>query len=83
MIKYAGKPFADSESLAVLNPYVRKWFQKNFSELSPPQKYAFKLISEMKNLLVTAPTGSGKTISGFLCIDVSFNTEVYRLVESL
>ncbi|MEM3841536.1 MAG: ATP-dependent helicase [Candidatus Micrarchaeaceae archaeon] len=68
MIKYAVKPFDDEESLSVLNPYVRKWFTKNFSELSPPQKYAFKLISESKNLLITAPTGSGKTISGFLSI---------------
>ena len=68
MISYAGKPFSDAESIAVLNPYVKDWFMKNFGELTPPQKYAFKLISERKNLLITAPTGSGKTISGFLSI---------------
>ena len=68
MISYAGKPFSDAESVAVLNPYVKDWFMKNFGELTPPQKYAFKLISEGKNLLITAPTGSGKTISGFLSI---------------
>ena len=68
MISYAGKPFSDAESMAVLNPYVKDWFMKNFGELTPPQKYAFKLISEGKNLLITAPTGSGKTISGFLSI---------------
>ncbi len=68
MLTFAEKPFEDSESLGVLNPYVRDWFTKNFKKLTPPQKYAFKLISENKNMLVTAPTGSGKTISAFLSI---------------
>lgn len=68
MITYSDKPFPDSESLGVLNPYVREWFTKNFSELTPPQKFAFKLISERKNVLITAPTGSGKTMSGFTSI---------------
>jgi ATP-dependent Lhr-like helicase len=68
MLTYAEKPFEDSESLGVLNPYVRGWFTKNFKELTPPQKYAFKLIGENRSLLVTAPTGSGKTLSAFLSI---------------
>ena len=68
MIENAKQPFSDEESLGVLNSYVRSWFEKNFSELTPPQKYAFKLISEGKNLLITAPTGSGKTMSGFVAI---------------
>ncbi len=68
MLNYAEKPFDDSESLGVLNPYVREWFTKNFGKLTPPQKYAFKLICENKSLLVTAPTGSGKTLSAFLSI---------------
>ena len=68
MIEYAREPFSDAQSLAVLNEYVRAWFTKNFDELTPPQKYAFKLISERKNVLVTAPTGSGKTMSAFTTI---------------
>jgi ATP-dependent Lhr-like helicase len=68
MLTRAEKPFEDSESLGVLNPYVREWFSKNFEGLTPPQKYAFKLISENRSLLVTAPTGSGKTLSAFLSI---------------
>ena len=41
---------------------------EELQELTPPQKYTFKLISESKNMLVTAPTGSGKTLSAFLSI---------------
>ncbi len=68
MITQAGEPFSDQESLSVLNGYVKKWFMENFKELTPPQKYSFKLIAEKKNILVTAPTGSGKTMSAFLSI---------------
>ncbi|MGC8567958.1 MAG: ATP-dependent helicase [Candidatus Micrarchaeia archaeon] len=68
MIETINTPFSDEESLGSLNSYVRAWFTKNFKELSPPEKFAFKLISEKKNVLITAPTGSGKTLSGFLSI---------------
>jgi ATP-dependent helicase Lhr and Lhr-like helicase len=68
MITYADEPFTEKESLDVLNVYVRNWFKSNFDELTPPQRYAFKLISENKNVLITAPTGSGKTMSCFLSI---------------
>lgn len=68
MIEQLSKPFSEKESLAVLNRHVREWFQGNFEELTPPQRFAFKLISENHNTLITAPTGSGKTISGFMSI---------------
>ncbi len=68
MIENISEPFSNEESLGVLNPYVREWFEKNFKELTPPQRFSFKLIHDRKNILVTAPTGSGKTLSGFLSI---------------
>ncbi len=68
MIEQLQKPFSEEESLDVLNRYVREWFTSNFNELTPPQRFAFKLISEGSNTLITAPTGSGKTMSGFLSI---------------
>lgn len=68
MISFATSPFSTQESLSSLNPYVRKWFEQNFTELTPPQRFSFKLISEDKNVLICAPTGSGKTLSGFLSI---------------
>ena len=68
MIEYAKEPYSIEESLSSLNSYARKWFTKNFDELTPPQKYSFRLIADRKNVLITAPTGSGKTMSGFISI---------------
>ena len=68
LIEYLDKPFSDEQSLTALNLYVRNWFLDKFKELTPPQKFAFKLINDKFNVLITAPTGSGKTMSGFLSI---------------
>ena len=68
MMTHIEKPFSDEESLSSLNVFVRKWFAGRFAELTPPQQYTFKLITDKVNTLVTAPTGSGKTLSGFLSI---------------
>jgi ATP-dependent Lhr-like helicase len=68
MIEKAETPFSDDDSLGALNHYAKSWFLKNFKELTPPQKYSFKLITEKKNTLIAAPTGSGKTMSAFLSV---------------
>ena len=47
---------------------MRNWFTKNFKTLTPSQRYSFKLISMKKNVLITAPTGSGKTFSAFMVV---------------
>lgn len=67
MLEYA-KPYTKEESLASLNPTVRRWFQKRYKILTPPQYYSFRLIKEQRNLIITAPTGSGKTFSAFMAI---------------
>ncbi len=68
MIEHLEKPFDDEESLGSMNRYVREWFTSNFKELTPPQKFSFKLIRDRKSLLITAPTGSGKTMSAFTSV---------------
>ncbi|MDE1854911.1 MAG: ATP-dependent helicase [Candidatus Micrarchaeota archaeon] len=68
MIEYYKKPFSRSESLGALNFYIRDWFEKKYRDPTPPQLYSFKLVREKKNLLITAPTGSGKTFSAFMTI---------------
>ncbi len=68
MIEYYNKPFSRDESLGSLNFYIRDWFEKRYKNPTPPQLYSFKLIREKRNLLITAPTGSGKTFSAFMAI---------------
>ena len=68
MIRVLEKQFSSEESLDSLNLFIRKWFVARYKEPSPPQRYSFKLIKEKKNILVTAPTGSGKTFSAFMAV---------------
>lgn len=81
MFHYPLSRSSKEENLSCLNPYVRKWFESKFNDLTPPQYYSFKLLSEGKNLLITAPTGSGKTLSAFLVIisklfDLALNNQL-------
>ncbi|HME86930.1 MAG TPA: ATP-dependent helicase, partial [Candidatus Nanoarchaeia archaeon] len=52
----------------MLNPIVKNWFQSKFPAFSPPQKLAVIDINSRKNILVSASTGSGKTLTAFLSI---------------
>lgn len=67
-IEWVTEPFDDEESLASLAPYVRRWFKSKFSQLTPPQRFSFKLISEGSNVVIASPTGSGKTFAAFMVI---------------
>ncbi len=51
-----------------LHPLVWEWFRKKYKSFSPPQMYSIPLIHNHENVLITSPTGSGKTLSAFLSI---------------
>jgi len=42
-----------------------KWFENTLGEPTPVQKEAWRFIAEGKHVLVSAPTGTGKTLSAF------------------
>ncbi|MFP4608780.1 MAG: ATP-dependent helicase, partial [Candidatus Aenigmatarchaeota archaeon] len=56
------------EVLEMMEPLISEWFDGKFESLTEPQSYAIPLIHERKNVLVSSPTGSGKTLTAFLSI---------------
>ena len=67
-IMWLTTPTADEEVTALFHPLVRQWFQQRFPSLSLPQRYAVPRIHGRENILVSAPTGATKTLTGFLAI---------------
>lgn len=54
-------------------PVVRDWFLENTGEPSEPQRRGWPEIAAGKNVLICAPTGSGKTFAAFLkCLDILY-----------
>lgn len=68
MIEYIEKPTSDEDIFKILHPIVRDWFKKKFKTFSEPQKYAILPIHKSENILVSAPTGTGKTLTAFIVI---------------
>ncbi len=68
MIEYATREYTKEEVLKVLHPLVAEWFDRTFEDLTPPQKYAVVPIAQDRNVLVSSPTGTGKTLTAFLSI---------------
>ena len=51
-----------------LHPLVKEWFFSKFKDFSLPQRYGVPAIRDRKNILISAPTGSTKTLTAFLSI---------------
>jgi len=68
MIEKQEKLYRDEEIYEILHPLVRKWFRDKFKGFSKSQKYAIMDIHQRKNVLISSPTGSGKTLTAFLSI---------------
>ncbi len=68
MVTFKEKPDNDEDILQLLHPYVKQWFLSKFKEFALAQKYAVLDIHSRNNILVSAPTGSGKTLTAFLSI---------------
>ncbi|MEM5825026.1 MAG: DEAD/DEAH box helicase, partial [Thermofilaceae archaeon] len=55
--------------LELLHPMIRRlWVEKGFGEPTPPQREAIPLVLSGENVLIVAPTGSGKTEAALLPI---------------
>lgn len=54
--------------MEILEPPIASWFRAHFDDLTEPQAYAIPLIHHRESVLVSSPTGSGKTLTAFLAI---------------
>ncbi|MBW2231796.1 MAG: DEAD/DEAH box helicase [Deltaproteobacteria bacterium] len=66
--------------LQSFHPAVRSWFEGRFPDgPTPPQEQGWPLIAQGEDVLISAPTGSGKTLSAFLvCIDRFYHAAARR-----
>src|SRR3989344_4318319 len=68
MITKKEKQNTDEEIYHILHPFVKQWFQNKFKTFAIPQRFAVIDIHSRENILVSAPTGAGKTLTAFLSI---------------
>lgn len=52
----------------ILHPWLKQWFFSKFKEFSLPQLYGVMEIHKREHILISAPTGATKTLTGFLAI---------------
>jgi len=55
-----------SAVLADFHPGVREWFESTYSAPTDVQRRSWPVIRARRHALITAPTGSGKTLTAFL-----------------
>ena len=67
--------------LPVFQPAIRTWFEARLGEPTSPQLQGWPAIRRGENVLLAAPTGTGKTLAAFLnALDQLF-AERHRLPD--
>ena len=68
MIEEQTKSYSKKQIFKTLHPWVRKWFDSKFEDFTPAQKKSIIDIHKNNNILISSPTGSGKTLTAFLSV---------------
>jgi len=68
MISNTRERASTDQVLSLMHPVVSEWFSAKFGEVTEAQAMAVPLIHSRKSVLVSSPTGSGKTLTAFLAI---------------
>ncbi|MBI1389316.1 MAG: DEAD/DEAH box helicase [bacterium] len=55
-----------TDPLSVFHPLVAHWFRERLGEPTEPQRRAWPVIAAGRHVLISSPTGSGKTLTAFL-----------------
>ncbi len=67
-IEWQKEKHSDKEIFKSLHPLLGAWFKWRFKSFTEPQRYAILNIHLLQNTLITAPTGTGKTLSAFAAV---------------
>jgi ATP-dependent Lhr-like helicase len=62
------KQYSRKEIEEILHPLIREWFFSKFEDFSESQMFGVMNIHNKENILISSPTGSGKTLTAFLSI---------------
>jgi ATP-dependent Lhr-like helicase len=62
------KPSNKTEIKKLLHPLIREWFFSKFEDFSEAQKFGVPAVYKKEDILISAPTGGGKTLTAFLSI---------------
>ena len=68
MIEEQTKSYSKKQIFKTLHPWVRQWFDSQFEDFTPAQKKSIIDIHKRNNILISSPTGSGKTLTAFLSV---------------
>ncbi len=68
MITKQEKLYKDGEIYKLLHPWVKEWFKNKFESFTESQKLSIMDVHKGNNILISSPTGSGKTLTAFLSI---------------
>ena len=68
MIEEQTKSYSKNQIFKTLHPWVREWFDSEFEDFTPAQKKSIIDIHKNNNILISSPTGSGKTLTAFLSV---------------
>ncbi len=68
MLTRADRTYTKDEVMELMEPLVSTWFDERFDGLTEPQARSIPIIHQKKSILVSSPTGSGKTLTAFTSI---------------
>lgn len=68
MLEKVDKTYTKDEVMSLMEPLISTWFDERFGDLTIPQAKAIPVIHQRRNVLVSSPTGSGKTLTAFTSI---------------